>query len=221
MHSSAPPTRVPVLVPLDVRTPADLAQKIVERTTPKLVLASAQTLAAASALGLPVLPIEPLPDLARTVKPLSSPEIGPDDLAEIVFTSGTTGEPKGAMISHRNLVSNARVLVEVFTMAPAERLLSVLPLSHLFEQVPGFLAPLVAGASVVYPVSRQPAVLMRTFRDFRATMLLIVPQGLKLLDNAIERRVDSSGRRESFERLHAWARRLPMPRASVCSSGRC
>lgn len=200
-----------VLVPLDVRTPADLAQKIVERTTPKLVLASTQTLAAASALGLPVLPIEPLPDLARTVKPLVSPEIGPDDLAEIVFTSGTTGEPKGAMISHRNLVSNAKVLVEVFTMAPAERLLSVLPLSHLFEQVPGFLAPLVAGASVVYPVSRQPAVLMRTFRDFRATMLLIVPQGLKLLDNAIERRVDSSGRRTSFERLHSWARRLPMP----------
>ena len=200
-----------VLVPLDVRTPADLAQKIVERTSPKLVLASAQTLAAASALGLPVLLIEPLPDLARTVPPLPAPRIGPDDLAEIVFTSGTTGEPKGAMISHRNLVSNARVLVDVFTLAPGERLLSVLPLSHLFEQVPGFLAPLVAGASVVYPVSRQPAVLMRTFRDFRATMLLIVPQGLKLLDNAVERRVDSSGRRATFERLHHWARRLPRP----------
>jgi long-chain acyl-CoA synthetase len=200
-----------VLVPLDVRTPADLAQKIVQRTAPKLVLASAQTLAAASALGLPVLPIEPLPDLARTVSPLPAPRIDPADLAEIVFTSGTTGEPKGAMISHRNLVSNAKVLVDVFTLAPGERLLSVLPLSHLFEQVPGFLAPLVAGASVVYPVSRQPAVLMRTFRDFRATMLLIVPQGLKLLDNAIERRVDSSGRRATFERLHAWARRLPRP----------
>ncbi len=200
-----------VLVPLDVRTPADLAQKIVEKTAPKLVLASAQTLAAASALGLPVLPIEPLPDLARTVPALAAPNIVPDDLAEIVFTSGTTGEPKGAMISHRNLVSNATVLVDVFTLAPGERLLSVLPLSHLFEQVPGFLAPLVAGASVVYPVSRQPAVLMRTFRDFRATMLLIVPQGLKLLDNAVERRVDSSGRRAAFERLHAWARRLPRP----------
>ena len=200
-----------VLVPLDVRTPADLAQKIVERTTPKLVLASTQTLAAASALGLPVLPIEPLPDLARSVSPLAAPATAPDDLAEIVFTSGTTGEPKGAMISHRNLVSNAKVLVDVFTLAPGERLLSVLPLSHLFEQVPGFLAPLVAGASVVYPVSRQPAVLMRTFRDFRATMLLIVPQGLRLLDNAIERRVDAAGRRATFESLHRWAQRLPRP----------
>ncbi|MDQ2934923.1 MAG: AMP-binding protein, partial [Chloroflexota bacterium] len=200
-----------VLVPLDVRTPDELARKIVERTAPKLVLASTQTLAAASALGLPVLPIEPLPDLARTAPPLAAPPIEPDDLAEIVFTSGTTGEPKGAMISHRNLVSNAKVLADVFTMAPGERLLSVLPLSHLFEQVPGFLAPLVAGASVVYPVSRQPAVLIRTFRDFRATMLLIVPQGLKLLDNAIERRVDASGQRAMFERLHRWARRLPRP----------
>jgi long-chain acyl-CoA synthetase len=200
-----------VLVPLDFRSTADMATKVADRTDAKLVLASAQTAAQAAVLGLPMLLIEQLPDRARTADPLATPTIAPDDLLEIVFTSGTTGDPKGAMLTHRNLVSNARSLLEVFSLQPNERLLSVLPLSHLFEQTVGFLTPLLAGASVVYPISRQPSVLVRTFREFRATMLLIVPQGLKLLDNAIERRVDATGRRATFEKLHRWARRLPRP----------
>ena len=200
-----------VLVPLDFRSSADLAAKVADRTGAKLVLASAQTAAQAAALGLPILLIEQLPDRARTADPLATPPVAPDDLLEIVFTSGTTGDPKGAMLTHRNVVSNARSLLEVFSLQANERLLSVLPLSHLFEQTVGFLTPLLAGASVVYPVSRQPSVLVRTFREFRVTMLLIVPQGLKLLDNAIERKVDATGKRATFEKLHRWARRLPRP----------
>ncbi|MBA2635039.1 MAG: AMP-binding protein, partial [Chloroflexi bacterium] len=200
-----------VLVPLDFRSSADLATKVAERTDAKLVLASAQTAGLAGALGLPILLIEQLPDRARTADPQAPPAVVPDDLLEIVFTSGTTGDPKGAMLTHRNLVSNARSLLEVFSLQSNERLLSVLPLSHLFEQTVGFLTPLLAGASIVYPVSRQPSVLVRTFREFRVTMLLIVPQGLKLLDNAIERKVDATGKRATFEKLHRWARRLPRP----------
>jgi long-chain acyl-CoA synthetase len=102
-------------------------------------------------------------------------------------------------------------MMEVLAFGPKDRLLSVLPLSHLYEQVLGFMAPLVIGASVVYPVSRQPAVLIRTFRDFGVTVLLIVPQGLRLLNGAIERKVDQAGKRATFERLHRWARRVPKP----------
>jgi long-chain acyl-CoA synthetase len=198
-----------VLVPLDFRTAPDFATQVARRTDARLVLASAQTAPQAGALGLPIVLIEGLPDRARTADPLGTLKIAPDDLLEIVFTSGTTGDPKGAMLTHGNLVSNARSLLEVFRLEPNERLLSVLPLSHLFEQTVGFLTPLLAGASVVYPISRQPSVLVRTFREFRATMLLIVPQGLRLLDNAIERRVDATGRRATFEKLHRWARHLP------------
>ncbi len=198
-----------VVVPLDVRSLPDMAAKVAERTDAKLVLASEQTAPGALALRIPVMLIEQLPDRARNAEPLPPAEVGPDDLAEIVFTSGTTGEPKGVMLSHRNLASNAIGLTKVFAFGKDERLLSVLPLSHMFEQTCGFLAALAAGASIVYPVSRQPAVLVRTFRDFRATMILIVPQGLKLLDKVIERRVDQAGQRNAFERLHRWAARLP------------
>jgi long-chain acyl-CoA synthetase len=198
-----------VAVPLDVRHTVEFGQKIVTQTGAKLVIASRQTEASARQLGLPIVFVESLPDLARRSAPLPPAAVTGDTLAEIVFTSGTTGEPKGAMLTHRNLMSNATTMTGVMSFDEKDRLLSVLPLSHLYEQVLGFLGPLVVGASIVYPVSRQPAVLIRTFRDFKVSVLLIVPQGLRLLDAAIERRVDQSGKRASFDRAHRWAKRAP------------
>jgi len=200
-----------VAVPIDVRHTVDFGTKIVEQTRAKLVLASKQTESSAKALGLPIIWIESLPDLARRTEALPAANVGPDSLAEIVFTSGTTGEPKGAMLSHGNLMSCATEMSRVLSIGPRDRLLSVLPLSHLYEQVLGFIGPMLVGASVVYPVSRQPAVLVRTFRDFKVTILLIVPQGLALLTNAIERKVDQQGQRARFEQLHRIAQRLPPP----------
>jgi long-chain acyl-CoA synthetase len=200
-----------VLVPVDVRSQPDFVAKIARRTRAKMVLASAQTKALAEGVGLSVTLIEALPDLAREAAPLPEREIGAGDLVEVVFTSGTTGEPKGAMLTHANLMANATALRQVFPFQADERLLSILPLSHMFEQTCGLIAPFLAGASIVYPVSRQPAVLMRTFREYRVTMLLIVPAGLKLLDGAIGRKVNAAGKRASFERLHRIARHLPRP----------
>jgi long-chain acyl-CoA synthetase len=198
-----------VAVPLDVRHTVEFGQKIVAQTDAKLVVASRQTEASARQLGLPIVFVESIPDLARRSAPLPPAAVTPDTLAEIVFTSGTTGEPKGAMLTHGNLISNATTMTRVLSFDEKDRLLSVLPLSHLYEQVLGFLAPMVVGASIIYPVSRQPAVLIRTFRDFKVSVLLIVPQGLRLLDAAIERRVDQSGKRATFDRAHRWARRAP------------
>jgi long-chain acyl-CoA synthetase len=198
-----------VSVPLDVRHAHDFAARVAERTGARLVLASRQTADGARSLGLPIVWIESLPDAARRAEPMIPAAVSPDDLAEIVYTSGTTGDPKGAMIGHGNLLASAVASAQVFPVGASERLISVLPLSHLFEQGLGLITPLLVGASIVYPVSRQPAVLLRTFRDFGVSMLLIVPQGLRLLDNAIERRVDQSGRRAAYDRLHRLARHLP------------
>jgi long-chain acyl-CoA synthetase len=200
-----------VAVPLDVRHTVDFGQKIVAQTEAKLVIGSRQTEASATQLGLPIVWVESLPDEARRCDPMPAAPVKRDTLAEIVFTSGTTGEPKGAMLSHGNLLASATTMMGVLSFGAEDRLLSVLPLSHLYEQVLGFMAPLTVGASIVYPVSRQPAVLIRTFRDFKVTVLLIVPQGLRLIDAAIERKVDQSGKRQQFERLHQIARRAPKP----------
>jgi long-chain acyl-CoA synthetase len=199
-----------IVVPLDFRSTDEFAAKVAAQTRSKLVLAALPTLKMASRLELPALAVESLVDLARHSAPLPRPVVDPDALAEVVFTSGTTGEPKGVMLSHRNIASNAASLRSVVPLGPETRLLSILPLSHMYGLNPGMLAPLLAGTLVVYPTSLQPPVLARTFRENRITMLLAVPQIVKLLNNAVERRVDAAGKRGSFERLHTVARHLPL-----------
>lgn len=200
-----------VAVPVDFRTTDELALNVATQTRAKLVLASAQTMKSASRLELPALAIESLVDVARNAKPLPRPHVDADTLAEVVFTSGTTGDPKGVMLTHRNIASNVASLRSVVPLGPETRLLSILPPSHTYGLTVGALVPLHAGATIVYPTSIQAPVLARTFREQRVTMLLAVPQAMKLLNNAIERRVDAAGRRASFERLHAVARHLPLP----------
>ena len=87
-----------VVVPADVRTTDELAMKLAAQTRAKLVLASLPTLKSANRLELPALAIESLVDMARGAEPLARSEIDPDALAEIVYTSGTTGDPKGVML---------------------------------------------------------------------------------------------------------------------------
>jgi long-chain acyl-CoA synthetase len=199
-----------ILVPLDVNSMPDFAQKIAERTRASAAIVSAQTLVRAKALGLPLHEMERLPDLARECAPLEKADLTGDDLAEIVFTSGTTGDPKGAMLTHRNVLTNAVAATQIFPIGPKMRLLSFLPLSHMFEQLGGFFCVLLAGASVIYPTSRQPTVVRRTFKERKVTMVLITPAVVKSLMLAIERSAEAQGKKELFAKLRGIARRLPM-----------
>jgi len=204
-----------VLVPIDVRSAPDFVAAVVRQTEPKLAVLSRATAKLAEGLDVPSFHLEELEaELARAADPVGGPgnelAVGPDDLAEIVFTSGTTGDPKGVMLSHRNIVSNVRSANEVLPIKPGFRLLSLLPLSHMFEQSVGLLAALSGGARVVYPVSRQPSVLFRTMAENRITMLCLVPQALRLFWNAIEREARRQGREATFARLLPLAEWLPM-----------
>jgi len=199
-----------ILVPLEANYAAEFAQKIAERTRASGAIVSSQTLARAQTLRLPLYQMEVLPDLARQCAPLEKAALTGDDLAEVVFTSGTTGDPKGAMLSHRNILSNAVAATQIFPIGPKMRLLSFLPLSHMFEQLGGFFCVLLAGASVIYPTSRQPAVVRRTFKERKVSMVLITPAVVKSLMLAIERSAEAQGKKELFEKLRRVARRLPM-----------
>jgi long-chain acyl-CoA synthetase len=198
-----------VLVPLDVNSLPDFAQRIAERTRASAAIVSVQTRDRAGALGLPLHEMEALPEHARTLDPLPLVAVAPDDLAEVVFTSGTTGDPKGAMLTHRNILSNAEAAVRIFPIGPKQRLLSFIPLSHMFEQLAGFWAVLLSGASVVYPTSRQPSVVRRTFAERKVSMILITPAVVRSLLLAIERQAEAQGKAELFKKLRRIARRLP------------
>src|SRR5262249_20919024 len=76
--------------------------------------------------------------------------IQPDDVATIIYTSGTTGEPKGAMLTHGNIAFDVRASREVIDLRATDRVLSFLPLCHIFERMAGFYAMLSAAVSIAY-----------------------------------------------------------------------
>jgi long-chain acyl-CoA synthetase len=134
---------------------------------------------------------------------------GPD-IAEIVFTSGTTGEPKGVVLTHANLIGT---IDAAHNLIPEQehRAVSLLPLSHLLEQVATVYYAMTVGAHVLYVRSRNPRVIFEAIRDHRTTSLVLVPQIMALFWAAIEAEVARQGRLTAFNRLRRIARRLPFP----------
>ncbi|HSV87542.1 MAG TPA: AMP-binding protein [Bacteroidales bacterium] len=99
-----------------------------------------------------------------------------EDLAAILYTSGTTGKPKGVMLSHGNLISNAVNTMGIQKVVHSDRLLSVLPLPHTYECTIGFIIPFMNGASVYY-LEKPPtaSVLLPALKEIKPTMMLTVP----------------------------------------------
>ena len=101
------------------------------------------------------------------------PTIGAD-LATIVYTSGTTGKPKGVMLSHRNMLSNVQSGLAVYDVYPEDIFLSFLPLSHMFERTCDYYLNVVSGASIVF--SRSIPQLAEDFRTIQPTIIFSVPR---------------------------------------------
>ena len=98
----------------------------------------------------------------------------PHALATIIYTSGTSGRPKGVMLSHRNILTNAFSCLQVIPVLPEDLLLSFLPLSHTFERTSGYYVPMMAGATIAY--ARSIPQLQEDLLTVRPTLLISVPR---------------------------------------------
>ena len=133
----------------------------------------------------------------------------PDDIFQLVFTSGTTGTPKGVMLAHDNILATIESFHAVMPHLE-HRIVSLLPLSHLLEQAVGLFYALSVGADVLYVRSRNPRVIFDALRDHKVTSMVVVPQVLDLFWSAVTREVEKRGRTAMFDRLRGVARHLPM-----------
>ncbi len=198
-----------ILVPLDVRSTADFVRQVIARTAPSLAF-TAHATGGDAALGLPAILFEDLEGLIYD-RPAAEPaSLAGDDLAEIMFTSGTTGDAKGVLLTHGNLMANLHSVQQVIPGDASFRMLSLLPLSHMFEQMGSLFAGLGCGASITFVTSRQPAILLKTMQERRINMMLLVPQALDLFMKSIEREVANRGKEHAWQLLMKLARRLPV-----------
>jgi long-chain acyl-CoA synthetase len=193
-----------VVVPLDPKLPESEFEDLLRRTGAKALLCTERQLRELSGSLLQRLTGQPggiaVLDLARFGRSFPGLEPpararghrrvpGPQDLASILFTSGTTIAPKGVMLSHGNFLANVRAVAEFLEAAPSDRFLSVLPLHHVFEFTCGLLTPLWIGARITYLSTLGSPQIVAAMQEREVTVLLGVPRLYQLLAQGIEAQI--------------------------------
>jgi long-chain acyl-CoA synthetase len=199
-----------IVVPIDEISAEDFALRVYQNVGGKfLVCASAH-----SRPEIPCLPLENLATALGQHSCLPYPvDIAPDDPLEIVFTSGTTADPKGVVITHGNVLANIAPLEsEIRRYLKYERFfhpirfLNLLPLSHVFGQFLGIFLPPLMGGTVIFQHTLKPADVMETVRRNRVSVVVTVPRVLQSLKEKIERDLEGEVRSQKFHRKYEAAK---------------
>ncbi len=192
-----------VVVPMDDVATPDFALRVHEQVGSKLLVCSEEH----AQPSIPTLTLETLLEAMASHSQAAYPpaDIKPADTLEIVFTSGTTAQPKGVVITHGNVIANIAPLeLEIRKYLKYERwvhpvrFLNLLPLSHVFGQFLGIFLPQLMGGTVIFQEALNPSGVIATIRRDRVSVLVAVPRVLQSLKEKIERDLEETG--EEFRR---------------------
>jgi long-chain acyl-CoA synthetase len=195
-----------IVVPMDDAATPDFALRVSGQAGAKLMVCSRQH--AEKVASLSTLVLEDLGEILGRHSSSSYPAaaIASNDALEIVFTSGTTAEPKGVVITHGNVLANIAPLeTEIRKYLKYERFvhpirfLNLLPLSHVFGQFLGIFLPQLLGGTVVFQETLKPAEVIATIQRERVSVLVAVPRLLRSLKEKVERDLADQGRLENFQ----------------------
>jgi len=193
-------------VPMDHVSAPDFVQRVFEQVNAKLLVCSGEH---RSEIRTTPLLLDDLPEIVsrHSANPYSPTNVSRDDILEIVFTSGTTAEPKGVVITHGNVLANVAPLeteigkyLKYDRFVHPIRFLNLLPLSHVFGQFLGIFLPQLMGGTVVFQESLNPSEVMGTIRRERVSVVVAVPHMLQSLKEKIERDLDAERSLEKFKK---------------------
>ncbi|MCU0223981.1 MAG: AMP-binding protein [Acidobacteria bacterium] len=207
-----------VLVPVDFMSTAEEVAYVLDDCTPGALYCSTKTrLVVERALALaghkPRLldlerPHEPAADGPTGAEPI---EADPAALAAIVYTSGTTGSPKGVMLSFGNILANVTAVVNEGYYTPDSRIFLLLPLHHVLPLAGCLVAPLYGGSTIVFATSLVGEELVATLKRNQVTTIVGVPRFYDVLGHAFRDRIEASGLART---LFALAAKVGSPRFS-------
>jgi len=124
-----------------------------------------------------------------------------DDLCTLIYTSGTTGEPKGVMLTHKNIISNVMAVHEIIEVGTEDLFLSFLPLSHVFERMAGYYLPLTSGSQIAYAESIEKVA--SNLMEVKPTVMTAVPRLFERIYSKVRKGVDASP--EKKQKIFNWA----------------
>ncbi|HWM84684.1 MAG TPA: class I adenylate-forming enzyme family protein [Kofleriaceae bacterium] len=134
----------------------------------------------------------------------------PDDVATVVYSSGTAGTPKGCMLHHRTYLRQAQMVGGVCRIGGEDRYMSILPTSHTTDFTVGFILPLLSGASIVHQRTMRPQFLSASMRTYQATFTVMAPRVLEQFERRLRARLAS---------VPDWPERLAAHRAGPSRPG--
>ena len=200
-----------IVVPMDPAASPDFVQRAIKDAGVKLIMRDRQL------IDLPGVPpsliINDLKDVSRTPPPAENAEMDPGDastrstIAEIVYTSGTTSEPRGVVLTHGNILANLEPLERGIGQYRRYerwfhplRFTTLVPLSHVFGQFMALFVPPLLGAAIVFEPSTNPSEIIRNVKRERATAVIAVPRMLDLLKSGLERDYEARGKSQWLKR---------------------
>jgi len=200
-----------IIVPIDKIATADFAQRVAQQVDAKLCVGST----ANQLQGVPELHLETLGEeiAGRPGSPVTPPALTRQDIVQIVFTSGTTAEPRGVVISHGNILANLEPLErEITKYRKYERIfhplrfLNLLPLSHVFGQFLGIFLPQLLAATVIFQDTLNPSEILQVIKKERVSVVVAVPRLMESLKDKILRDMKTEDRDQWFARQFAAAK---------------
>jgi long-chain acyl-CoA synthetase len=220
-----------VVVPMDDAASAEFALRVSQQVEARLWVCSRRHAAEIEASSAPVVILEeikvPAPSTGsgqalsqrtrrgRSFRAGGTPAllagsqvgVGRDDMLQIVFTSGTTAEPKGVVLTHGNVLANIAPLeremqryLKYERWVHPVRFLNLLPLSHVFGQFLGMFLPPLLGGTVIFQQELKPSEIVNTIRRERVSVLVTVPRVLQSLKQKVERDLEDAGKTEDLRR---------------------
>lgn len=195
-----------IVVPMDDGAAPDFAMRVFRQVDAKMLVASGAHLqVAVGRTGFSAINLENLTEMVAPCSTASDIAVAREDVLQIVFTSGTTADPKGVVITHGNVLANIAPLeremqgyLKYERFVHPLRFLNLLPLSHVFGQFLGMFLPPLLGGTVVFQNELGPSELIGTIRRERVSVLVSVPRVLQSLKQKVERDLEYRGEAASF-----------------------
>src|SRR5947199_11187 len=192
-----------IVVPMDDAAAPEFALRVAQKVSTKLLVCSREH----AQNGLPTLLLDDLQEVLgrHSAAPYNPVPVETSDPLEIVFTSGTTAEPKGVVISHGNVLGNVTPLEEEIRkylkyerFVHPVRFLNLLPLSHVFGQFLGIFLPQLMGGTVIFQDTLKPADVISSIHREHVSVLAAVPRILQSLKEKIELDLEEDGQLNRF-----------------------
>lgn len=186
------------VVPINTYSTQENIEKYIEQTKPKAFFISEKIKTQIEKYGLKQIKLENLLSELENLPESQIPSINIDQQAEIAFTSGSTGNPKGVVITHKNILSQIENLSQAAPQIKNQRFLSVLPLSHILEQIVGLFIPLNFGGAVYYLTSINLVTIIKALQTYKITHLVVVPQLLRVFYENLEYKLYKKASSQKF-----------------------